>query len=140
MAVSSPSARAAAYVAAASHLDALLTSAPSSDTIHDAVAYLAALLLLLVVGDIHGPTVAILRVLADGVGLPASAPTRAADVRATVGAELSRLARSVGPDELPWVRQVSGDLLTAWAAHDECVGCDLLRRVIAAPSASEAAI
>lgn len=129
-----PSVRAAAYEAAASNLDALLTAAPRSDTVHDAVARVAALLLLLVVGDLHGPAIRILRVLAEGI--PEPKESRAADVRASVGAELSRLGRSVAPEELPWVRQVSGDLLAAWAAHEDCVGCDLLRRVIAASSAS----
>lgn len=135
MATTTPQQRAAAYQTAALALHKLRELCPPGD--EHIPKRIAANLLLLVVGQLHAAAIPVLRGVAEDEEEPPV--TTASQVRSEVAAELARLARHADGEGRAVVSELAAALLDAWAAHSD-IGTDLLTLIVAAPSASEAAI
>lgn len=129
-----PAQRAAAYQTAALALHKLRGLCPPECSFRP--RRIAANLLLLVVGQLHAAAIPVLRGVAEDEEEPPM--TTAGQVRSEVAVELSALARHTDGEGRAVVSELAAALLDAWAVHSD-IGTDLLRMIVAAPSASEAA-
>lgn len=136
MATTTPKQRAAAYQTAALALHKLRGLCPAELSFRPR-RIAANLLLLVKETELHAAAIPVLRAVAEDE--PEPPVTTAGQVRSEVASELSLLALRTDGEARAVASELAAALLAAWAVHSD-IGTDLLGMIVAAPSASEAAI